>query len=212
MEADHHGKKPNHTIAQALIDLYLNVKVRSTEDIENYTEERLEEERQTLLQTDPLVIIEYIKTSIEILLNLREEEQKSQPPAQKPSADESLKSDADPPQDYEQIIQKLEAETRMHIRVPSLVNHLRFPQIEQQLKLHIDTIQAKLEDDEKETERNNHSVKVLYLGSHKAENGVGTGGNAGETEKEAGGERPAAETPRRPAKTGRSTRGASSFF
>ena len=109
--------KATPTISQALIDLYLNVKVRSTEDIENYNEDKLEEERENLEETDPLIIIEYIKTSIEILLNIKEEEQQAQLLHQKTAVDESMKSEKEPPQDYEQIIQKLEAETRMHIRV-----------------------------------------------------------------------------------------------
>jgi len=104
--------KSSPTITQALIDLYLNVKVRSTEDIENYTEEKLDEERETLLETDPLIIIDYIKTSIEILLNLKQEEDHAE---LKKNENESMRSEIQ--QDYESQIQKLEAETRMHIRV-----------------------------------------------------------------------------------------------
>ena len=111
------------TIEQALIDLYLNVKVRNSEEIATYSEEKLDEEREALKETDPLVLIEYVKTSIEILLNLRDEDKA--PHKQATSHDESIltqKSDKDPPQDYEQLIQKLEAEVRNHIRVVGLCN------------------------------------------------------------------------------------------
>ena len=45
---------------------------------------------------------------------------------------------ADPPQDYEEVIQKFEADIRKHIR------------IEQQMKLHSESLQQKIEDKEKE--------------------------------------------------------------
>lgn len=46
-------------------------------------------------------------------------------------------SGGEPPADYEQMLQKYEAEVRNHIK------------IEQQLKLHIECVQDKLEDQEK---------------------------------------------------------------
>ena len=55
----------------------------------------------------------------------------------------------EPPKDYESMLQKLEAEVRNHIRV------------EQQLKLHIETMQGKME--EYETQLNNHLNKVTSL-------------------------------------------------
>ena len=111
--------KPSPAITQALIDLYLNVKVRNSEDIENYSEENLEEERGSLKDTDPLIIIDYIKSSIEILLSLKQEDE--QQTAQKKPVNESIVSEKDVQLDYEQQIQKLEAETRTHIRVKFLI-------------------------------------------------------------------------------------------
>lgn len=49
----------------------------------------------------------------------------------------SYPSDYDPPKEYELMIQKLEGDIRNHIRV------------EQQLKLHIETVHNKLEEMEK---------------------------------------------------------------
>jgi len=50
---------------------------------------------------------------------------------------ESVVSGAGAPSEYEQMLQKYEAEVRNHIK------------IEQQLKLHIECVQDKLEDQEK---------------------------------------------------------------
>jgi hypothetical protein len=50
------------------------------------------------------------------------------------SSSESFQSMAEPPKDYEQMLQKYEAEVRNHIK------------IEQQLKLHIECLQDKLEE------------------------------------------------------------------
>ena len=54
-----------------------------------------------------------------------------------PSETESNVSADEPPADYEQMLQKYEAEVRNHIK------------IEQQLKLHIECVQDKLEEQEK---------------------------------------------------------------
>ena len=58
-----------------------------------------------------------------------------------PSETESNASAEDPPSDYEQMLQKYEAEVRNHIK------------IEQQLKLHIECVQDKLEDQEKQLKK-----------------------------------------------------------
>lgn len=54
---------------------------------------------------------------------------------------ESMKSMDEPPKDYEAMLQKYEAEVRNHIK------------IEQQLKLHIECVQDKLDDCEKGKEQ-----------------------------------------------------------
>ena len=51
---------------------------------------------------------------------------------------ESMRSMDEPPKDYEAMLQKYEAEVRNHIK------------IEQQLKLHIECVQDKLDDSEKD--------------------------------------------------------------
>jgi hypothetical protein len=46
--------------------------------IDNYNEDKLRDEREQLQDTDALVIIEYVKSSIEILLSLKLEEQEKE--------------------------------------------------------------------------------------------------------------------------------------
>ena len=53
--------------------------------------------------------------------------------------------------EYEQMIQNLEADVRDHIR------------IEQQLKLHIESTQYKIEEDQHKTEGNEHVCHLLSL-------------------------------------------------
>ena len=61
-------------IQEALIDLYLNVKVRSKEEISKYSEEDLSKERENLYLTSPIDLINYIQTSVEILMNIKVED------------------------------------------------------------------------------------------------------------------------------------------
>lgn len=108
------------------------------------------------MKFDSLTIIDYIRTSIEILMQMKLDDDKGG------DLGKSLKRDASeisnsiikrndqtplssttksldlPPKEYEQQLQQYEAEVRNHIKV------------EQQLKLHIEVIQEKLDDLEKE--------------------------------------------------------------
>ena len=53
----------------------------------------------------------------------------------------SMQSDKEPPKEYEELIQKLEGDVRMHIM------------IEQQMKLHSEDVQEKLDEKEKELDQ-----------------------------------------------------------
>lgn len=162
------NKSEMQMLTDALVDLYLSVKIRSNEEviisyinvvaiqIDNYSEEMLGKERKRLKDVGAFTILDYIKTSIEILMNMKmeenggegsgsgiSEEQKLRKLAKKKesgiiSDTESMKSLDEPPKDYEQMLVKYEAEVRNHIK------------IEQQLKLHIECIQDKLDDSDKQ--------------------------------------------------------------
>ena len=61
-------------VRKAIIDLYLNVKIRSQEEISAMNEDAMEREKLKLETTDTLDIIDYIKHSVEILMHMRMEE------------------------------------------------------------------------------------------------------------------------------------------
>jgi hypothetical protein len=61
-------------VRKSIMELYLNVKIRSQEEIAQMTEEAIEKERDRLNKVDTLDIIDYIKQSVEILMHMRIEE------------------------------------------------------------------------------------------------------------------------------------------
>lgn len=71
---------------EAIIDLYLQVKIRSNEEvsgfsfhilqIDNFNEDQFNKERDRLLKFDSLTVLDYIRTSIEILMQMKLEEEK----------------------------------------------------------------------------------------------------------------------------------------
>jgi hypothetical protein len=61
-------------LKEALLELYLSVKIRSDEEIDNYTEEQFKQEKEMMKDVDGFTLIDYIKSSIEILMNMKIEE------------------------------------------------------------------------------------------------------------------------------------------
>ena len=62
---------------ECLVDLYLSVKIRTNHDLSKYNNEKiLEEKAQILTQNtiDVATLIFYIQTSIQILMNMKDEE------------------------------------------------------------------------------------------------------------------------------------------
>jgi len=105
---DNYTDNVDASVLDSLIDLYLNVKVRTPEEIDNCTKEQLEEERQALQSISPVLLIGYIKSSFEILLSLKEEEQD-----EKQREIPTMGSE----EGYDEQLRKLESESRMHIQV-----------------------------------------------------------------------------------------------
>ncbi len=68
------AREDYETLKQALLELYLSVKIRSDEEIDNYTEEQFKQEKKQMLEVDGFTLIDYIKSSIEILMNMKIEE------------------------------------------------------------------------------------------------------------------------------------------
>ena len=64
------------TLLEAIVDLYLTVKIRKEED--EIDESLLNDEKEHLMGIDPFVVLEYIRNSFDILLNMKMEETKEQ--------------------------------------------------------------------------------------------------------------------------------------
>jgi len=82
-----------------------------------------DESDEVTLQTDPVILFQFIKKIYDKNLEIRKDAEKE--------ISQQKESDAN---NYESMLQKLEAEVRQHIR------------IEQQLKLYVESTQAKLDD------------------------------------------------------------------
>ena len=61
-------------VRKAILDLYLNVKIRSQDEISGMDEGAIENEKKKLAPMDTIDIIDYIKQSVEILMHMRIEE------------------------------------------------------------------------------------------------------------------------------------------
>ena len=88
-------------LREAIIDLYLAIKIRSTEEVISYPlasiliislvqldkidEDHLAKEKQKLLKQDGFQILEYIRSSIEIIMNLKIEDLEKEMNAKKNS-------------------------------------------------------------------------------------------------------------------------------
>ena len=64
-------------VKESLVDLYLSVKIRTNHDLSKYNNERMIEEKMQILNqntVDIQTLIFYIQTSIQILMNMKDDE------------------------------------------------------------------------------------------------------------------------------------------
>ena len=64
-----------NALKEGVLELYLSVKIRSDEEIDNYNEEFFKEEKKAMADVDGFSLIDLIKSSIEVLMNMKVEEQ-----------------------------------------------------------------------------------------------------------------------------------------
>ena len=123
-------------IEDAIIDLYLNVKIRKQEDIDMYNNNLKQKEINLLKKHSPLTIIEYIKSSIEILVNLRVQEKLLDKDVK--SSNESLRQNTTTNSSsvnyYEELLKEQEHELR------------KKAQREMQLKFKIESMELKIKE------------------------------------------------------------------
>lgn len=66
------GGENSTDIKEAIIDLYLAIKIRSTEELDAINDDALKDEKQKLMEDqDAFQVLEYIRSSIEIIMNLK---------------------------------------------------------------------------------------------------------------------------------------------
>lgn len=69
------GQESIEGVKEAIVDLYLAIKIRSTEELDQINEDNLKTEKKKLLRTcDCFQLLEYIRSSIEIIMNLKIED------------------------------------------------------------------------------------------------------------------------------------------
>lgn len=117
-------KETLEILREALVDLYLKVKVRSSEDIEKYDSSQMDDEKKELKDTPGLTLVDLVKSNVEILLNIKSDEESFSENEKslaypdffsQASSIMSSKSKMDT-EGYEKIIRKLESDVRNLIR------------------------------------------------------------------------------------------------
>lgn len=121
-------------IKNQIIDLYLSVKVRKSEDIKNITEEYINNERDNLKNIPIIDIINYIQNSIDILVEMRATEKYEEKLKKDEEKDKYINKEN--PEDsnglklYEGMLIEAEKNIRGHIRVRKnfiyVINYLYF--------------------------------------------------------------------------------------
>lgn len=114
-------KNQNKSLEEAIIELYLNVKIRKQDEvkliitqIENYDTNAQEKEKENLRKASPFTIIEYIKSSIEILIDIKVKEQLQE---RENRINDTYNPDEEEVNEYEKLLRKLESDIRIHIKV-----------------------------------------------------------------------------------------------
>lgn len=146
-------------ITEALIDLYQSLKIRKESQAQTIDENYLSLERKNLEIIPPIDLITYIKTNIEILINMKVSEALSQMRIDPVSFIESHGSEA-PMNEYEELLRKYENNIRTYIKYQNI------------LKLHIEELNYKIEQMQKKIDsnsQNNAQVSTISIPYNKEE-------------------------------------------
>jgi hypothetical protein len=111
-------------IQEALIDLYLGLKVRKLVDLNNMSDNSVEEEKKHLYKLPILDIINYIANSFEILSEIKAQEKYEEKLCEDEKKEEYYnyenEEDANGLKLYEGMLVKAESDIRNHIRVRNM--------------------------------------------------------------------------------------------
>lgn len=119
-------------LKSAIIDLYQNIKIRKKTDTQKIDETFLQQEKISLQSISPLVLIDYMKTHLSLLIDLKVSEKLSKQKTN-PSEFYSTYGSETPSNEYEKLLRRYESDIRNYIK------------IENMLKIHIDELNYKLE-------------------------------------------------------------------
>ena len=108
-------------IKKALIDFYLNVKIRKIVDINNLSDESFKEEEKYLNELPIMDIINYLSNSFEILSEIKAQEKYEEKLIEDKKKEKfyNFENEKDPNglMLYEDMLIKAESDIRNHIRV-----------------------------------------------------------------------------------------------
>jgi len=137
---------PSNTLHKALVDLYMSLKQRCEPDEHPAVISAHEEDN--LLALDPMLLVEYIKSSIDILTSTQVEKALQMAEQRREETNESSMQ-KDNSQNLEELTQNLEAEVRLHIRM------------EQQQRLKIESMESLIEENDRNAQKNDDHRKKL---------------------------------------------------
>ena len=117
-------------LKNSIIELYQNVKIRKQTNSSIFTKEYLEKEKISLSSISPIVLIDYIKIHLNLLIDIKVNDKISKLKIN-PLDYISSKGSEIPADDYEKLLRRYEGDIRNYIRIVNM------------LKIHIDELNEK---------------------------------------------------------------------
>ena len=117
-------------LKNSIVELYRNVKIRKQTNSSIFTKEYLEKEKISLSSISPIVLIDYIKIHLNLLIDIKVNDKISKLKIN-PLDYISSKGSEIPADDYEKLLRRYEGDIRNYIRIVNM------------LKIHIDELNEK---------------------------------------------------------------------
>ena len=134
-----------------LINLYLNIKIRTQEEVDSLTEGDIIQEAENIINLPLLDLIQYVKSTIDIIVSTKVESKIN-------DYKNSLNEDNNAATDYETLLQKLEQSLRQHIAY------------EHQFKIEYEKLLIKAEEIDYEKKQLKNKVEKLEKGNKNLKN------------------------------------------
>ena len=134
-----------------LINLYLNIKIRTQEEVNSLTEENLLSEAENIMNLPLLDVIEYVKSTIDIIVSIKVDTKIKE-------YKDSLNEDNNSATEYETLLQKLESSLRQHIAY------------EHQIKIEYEKLLIKVEEIDEKKKSLENKIKLLERENKKLKN------------------------------------------